>query len=58
MLVSISPVPAVLPHCSSITLAGKEVLSHKVAAYPAYYAGALPTALFRIVIRTVVFQLV
>lgn len=58
VFVSINPVPAVLPHCSSITLAEKEVLSRKVAAYPVYYTGALPTALFGIVIRTVVFQLV
>lgn len=56
-LVSISPVPAVLPYCSFVALAGKEVLSSKVAAYTAYYAVFFPTALFMIVIRTVVFQL-
>lgn len=44
MVVSISPVPAVLPHCSSITLAQKEVLSSKVAAYTAYCAVFFPTA--------------
>lgn len=57
ILVSISPVPAVLPHCSFVTLAEEEVLSNKVAAYTAYYAVFFPTALFLIVIKTVVFQL-
>lgn len=57
MLVSISPVPAVLPFCSSVTLAEKEVLSSKVAAYTASYTVFFPTALFMIVRRTVVFEL-
>lgn len=44
MLVSISPVPAVLPHYSFVTLAQKEVLSSKVAAYTAHCAVFFPTA--------------
>lgn len=40
--VSVSPVPAVLPYCFSITLAEEEVLSSKVAAYTAHYAVFFP----------------
>lgn len=57
ILVSISPVPAVLPYCSFVILAEKEALSSKVAAYTAYYAVVFPTAVFMTVIRTVAFQL-
>jgi len=57
MLVSASPVPAVLPYCSFVTLAEKEMLSSEVAAYTAYCVVVFPTALFMVVKRTIVFQL-